>query len=80
MDVFDLNTFEYIKYATLPIHDTIGYHCFAAKTKDGVLLMKDSNQKTQQMLLLTQQMLLFHKSTGLPIEYIEDKNIFKFHK
>ncbi|ETO01866.1 hypothetical protein RFI_35572, partial [Reticulomyxa filosa] len=35
--------------------------------------MKDSNQKTQQMLL-------FHKSTGLSIEYIEDKNIFKFHK
>ncbi|ETO05011.1 hypothetical protein RFI_32386, partial [Reticulomyxa filosa] len=62
--VFDLNTFRYIKNSILPIHDRINYHCFVSK--------KSNNKKIHEMIL-------FHKNTGLTIEYNETYNIFQFY-
>ncbi|ETO32146.1 hypothetical protein RFI_04972 [Reticulomyxa filosa] len=75
ISVFDLNTFQFIKHDTLPIHDWICYHCFVSNSENGQgqeIMMKTNKQNYQ--------MLLFYKKTGLLIEYDEDNNTFQFFK
>ncbi|ETO32688.1 hypothetical protein RFI_04428 [Reticulomyxa filosa] len=74
ISVFDLNTFQFIKYDILPTDYYIEYHCFVLKSKNG---------QGQEMMKINQQnyqMLLFYKNTGLSIEYNENDNTFQFHK
>ncbi|ETO31652.1 hypothetical protein RFI_05468 [Reticulomyxa filosa] len=70
IDVFNLDTFQYVTNATLPtdIPNKIKYHCFVANTKKSQSEMK------------IDAMLLFCKNTGLSIEYDEEKNAFEFHR
>ncbi|ETO08861.1 hypothetical protein RFI_28526 [Reticulomyxa filosa] len=74
ISVFDLNSFQFIKYDKLPIIDLIWYHCFisTSKNEQGQEMMKTNKQNYQ--------MLLFCKKTGLSIEYDEDNNNFQFHQ
>ncbi|ETO23797.1 hypothetical protein RFI_13377, partial [Reticulomyxa filosa] len=64
IDIFDLNTLQYINHSTLPIDNDIHYHCF-------VLSKKEKNKDVNKMLL-------FFKNTGLSIIYNEKKNNFQF--
>ncbi|ETO34397.1 hypothetical protein RFI_02697 [Reticulomyxa filosa] len=68
IDVFDLNTFQFVKHNTLPIDDNsdIKYHCFVSKRGN------ESNKKSHEMIL-------FCKNIGLLIIYDEDNNIFQYH-
>ncbi|ETO34966.1 Pfs, NACHT and WD domain protein, partial [Reticulomyxa filosa] len=70
ISVFNLNTFQYVKHSTLPTNDNdrIRYHCFVSK--------KPSKKNTNQNI---HEMMLFHKNTGLSIEYDENYNIFQFY-
>ncbi|ETO02165.1 hypothetical protein RFI_35271, partial [Reticulomyxa filosa] len=72
--VFDLNTFQFIKHGILPTNNTIRYHCFILRQKNGceIIRKKEENKKINEMIL-------FHFSAGLLIEYDEDKNTFQFH-
>ncbi|ETO08172.1 hypothetical protein RFI_29219 [Reticulomyxa filosa] len=74
ISVFDLNTFRFIKYDTLPIDSQILFHCFVSNSENeqGQEMMKTNKQNCQ--------MLLFCNKTGLSIEYDEDKNKFQFYK
>ncbi|ETO09069.1 hypothetical protein RFI_28321 [Reticulomyxa filosa] len=69
IDVFNLNTFQYIKRDTLPVIDCINYHCFILKTTNKLGYMKRRMKKNE--------MLLFQNKTGLSIEYDEDNNTFQ---
>ncbi|ETO07754.1 hypothetical protein RFI_29636 [Reticulomyxa filosa] len=74
ISVFDLNTFQYIKHATLPTNNSIWDHCFVSNSENGqVQGMIKTNQQNYQMLL-------FGRETGLSIEYDEDNNAFQFQK
>ncbi|ETO14968.1 hypothetical protein RFI_22400, partial [Reticulomyxa filosa] len=70
ISVFNLNTFRYVKHSVLPTNDNdrIRYHCFVSK--------KPSKKNTNQNI---HEMMLFHKNTGLSIEYDENYNIFQFY-
>ncbi|ETO29784.1 G-protein beta WD-40 repeats containing protein [Reticulomyxa filosa] len=71
--VFDLNTFQHVKQANLPIDDAcIQYHCFVPKIGKGSA-RNFTDEKVHEMLL-------FYKNVGLSIEYDEDNNVFQFHK
>ncbi|ETO17188.1 hypothetical protein RFI_20144 [Reticulomyxa filosa] len=76
INVFDLNTFQFIKHDTLPIsnYNPIWYHCFIPNPKNGQAqeMMKTNKQNYQ--------MSLFCRNTGLSIEYDEDNNNFQFRK
>ncbi|ETO25597.1 hypothetical protein RFI_11541 [Reticulomyxa filosa] len=72
IDVFNLNTFQYIKHDTLPTSDFIFLHCFVLKTMNGLERVKTNIKKNE--------ILLFCKKTGLSIEYDEDNNTFQFHR
>ncbi|ETO05908.1 hypothetical protein RFI_31490 [Reticulomyxa filosa] len=66
--VFDLNTFQLIKYDNLPT-DYFEYHCFVLKSENG-----------QEMIGKKIEMLLFCRKDGLLIEYDENDNTFQFHQ
>ncbi|ETO32584.1 Kelch motif family protein [Reticulomyxa filosa] len=70
ISVFNLNTFQYVKHSILPTNDNdrIRYHCFVLRESS----KKNTNQKIHEMML-------FHKNTGLSIEYDENYNIFQFY-
>ncbi|ETN97532.1 hypothetical protein RFI_39997 [Reticulomyxa filosa] len=73
MDVFDLNTFQFIKHDKLP-SNYIEYPCFVSNSKNGqVQEMIKTNQRYKQIY----QMLLFKHNTGISIEYDEDNNTFQ---
>ncbi|ETO32476.1 hypothetical protein RFI_04642 [Reticulomyxa filosa] len=65
ISVFDLNTFQFIKYGRLPTKRML-FHCFISKPE------KNKNK--------IYELLLFCWDTGLSIEYDEDKNTFQFHE
>ncbi|ETO15006.1 hypothetical protein RFI_22363 [Reticulomyxa filosa] len=76
ISVFNLNTFQFIKYHTLPIatNSWIWYHCFVSKSENG---------QGKEMMKTNQQnytMLLFKENIGLSIRYDEDKNTFQFQQ
>ncbi|ETO04901.1 hypothetical protein RFI_32495, partial [Reticulomyxa filosa] len=64
ISVFNLNTFQYVKYAGLPIDNLIRCHCFVPKGK--------TRSKIAEMML-------FHQKTGLAIAYNEEDNSLQFH-
>ncbi|ETO06003.1 hypothetical protein RFI_31393 [Reticulomyxa filosa] len=64
IDVYNLNTFEYIKYDTLPANNDIYYHCFVSKANCKKIY----------------EMILFCMNTGLFIQYDEDSNRFQFRE
>ncbi|ETO33045.1 hypothetical protein RFI_04062 [Reticulomyxa filosa] len=68
IDVFNLNTLQYVCHAVLPdeITSSLGQHCFVIKTENG-------ERKNNEMLL-------FLEKTGLSIKYDEDNNTFEFHE
>ncbi|ETO27818.1 hypothetical protein RFI_09315, partial [Reticulomyxa filosa] len=69
IDVFDLRTFQYIKYGTLPTeYSSIHYHCFVPNVESTM-----SNKEKNEMILLCQK-------AGILIKYNEGKNTFQFHK
>ncbi|ETO00730.1 hypothetical protein RFI_36711, partial [Reticulomyxa filosa] len=78
ISVFDLNTFQLIKYDTLPTTKMIDYHCFVLNSENGQgqEMMKTNQEQNKKIY----QMLLFCRTTGLSIEYDENNNIFQFHK
>ncbi|ETO22161.1 hypothetical protein RFI_15040 [Reticulomyxa filosa] len=72
ISVFDLNTFQFIKYDNLPIKAF--YHCFISISEN---IQRQEMMKTNKQNC---QMMLFCLKTGLLIEYDEDNNIFQFHQ
>ncbi|ETO12026.1 hypothetical protein RFI_25350 [Reticulomyxa filosa] len=74
ISVYDLSTFQFVKHSTLPNRMFIGYHCFVSKTENVSSAMKRYANNTQNELIL------FCKSTGLSIEYDEDKQKLYFNK
>ncbi|ETO20586.1 hypothetical protein RFI_16630, partial [Reticulomyxa filosa] len=80
IDVFDLNTFQYIKRGTLPAGYSVFKHCFVLKPKDGLEMMNTIKHGNKNEKKNKNEMLLFCKKTGLSIEYDEDNNTFQFHK
>ncbi|ETO33840.1 hypothetical protein RFI_03262 [Reticulomyxa filosa] len=77
ISVFDLNTFQFIKHATLPTVNRISYHCFISNSENGQgqEMIKTKEEKNKQ----NYKMLLFCFKTGLSIEYDEDNNTIQFH-
>ncbi|ETO31504.1 hypothetical protein RFI_05615 [Reticulomyxa filosa] len=74
ISVFNLNTFQFIRYDILPIDKSISFYCFVLKPED---------EKEQEMMKINRQncqMLLFKQSKGLSIEYDEDNNTFQYHQ
>ncbi|ETO20471.1 hypothetical protein RFI_16748, partial [Reticulomyxa filosa] len=75
INVFDLNTFQFVKHDILPIatNNWIKFHCFVLKsnTKEE---RNDSKKKDNN------EMLLFCLKIGLSIEYDENNNTFQFHQ
>ncbi|ETO11856.1 hypothetical protein RFI_25518, partial [Reticulomyxa filosa] len=67
--VFNLNTFQLIKYETLPVRNCVFFHCFVKAFESNT----NANNKNTNMLL-------FCFGAGLSIEYNEDYNLFHFHK
>ncbi|ETO36937.1 hypothetical protein RFI_00125, partial [Reticulomyxa filosa] len=78
ISVFDLNTFQFIKYDKLPTNNLICYHCFVSNSENGQgqEMIKTNNKKNKQ----NYQMLLFCFKTGLSIEYDEESNTFQFYQ
>ncbi|ETO10884.1 hypothetical protein RFI_26495 [Reticulomyxa filosa] len=78
ISVFDLSKFQFIKRNTLPTNNYIEYHCFVSKSanEQGQEKINTNKEKNNQNF----QMFLFHKDTGLAIEYNENSNTFQFHK
>ncbi|ETO13384.1 hypothetical protein RFI_23989 [Reticulomyxa filosa] len=74
INVFNLNTFQFIKHDTLPIDRAIFYHCFVSKSENG------QGQEMMKTNKQNYQMMLFCRKAGLSIEYDEDNNTFQFHK
>ncbi|ETO08609.1 hypothetical protein RFI_28779, partial [Reticulomyxa filosa] len=72
IDVFDLNTCQFIKHDKLPIENWIRCHCFIIKTENNLSIIKTKKKKHELMF--------FSQSNGLSIEYDEENNIFQFHK
>ncbi|ETO13385.1 hypothetical protein RFI_23990 [Reticulomyxa filosa] len=76
ISVFNLNTFKFIKHDTLPTNNEIFHPCFVLNSENGQgQEMMNTNQEKNK-----NEMLLFHKGTGLLIKYDEDRNIFQFHQ
>ncbi|ETO30070.1 WD-40 repeat protein [Reticulomyxa filosa] len=74
INVFNLNTFQFIKRDTLPINGRIQYHCFVLKSENGMIKTNEENNNNKC------EMILFSENTGLSIKYDEDNNTFQFHK
>ncbi|ETN97249.1 hypothetical protein RFI_40282, partial [Reticulomyxa filosa] len=70
IDVFNLNTLQFIKQENLPIDDETYFNCFVLNAKNA---NDDKNQKGKN------EMWLFYGKKGLSIEYDEDNNTFKFY-
>ncbi|ETO30991.1 G-protein beta WD-40 repeats containing protein [Reticulomyxa filosa] len=65
INVFDLNTFQFVKQDVLPIdNEPLGYHCFVPKTEN-------LNKNVSEMFL-------FCRNAGLSIGYDEHNNIFQY--
>ncbi|ETO07696.1 hypothetical protein RFI_29695 [Reticulomyxa filosa] len=78
IDVFDLNTFQYVSRSTLPIHeDWIRYHCFVS-TAAHQYQYQYQHQHQQQQKYFNNEMVLFCKKTGLAIDFEEHKHTFQF--
>ncbi|ETO24080.1 hypothetical protein RFI_13077, partial [Reticulomyxa filosa] len=73
IDVFDLNTYQFIKYDTLPTDNYSYYHCFVSNLENAQDIITKVGKRKSEMLL-------FCKKTGLSIEYDEDSNTFQFQK
>ncbi|ETO14237.1 hypothetical protein RFI_23131, partial [Reticulomyxa filosa] len=65
ISVYNLNTWQYVKHATLPVDSILISHCFVSK-----------NHKKKK----SSEMMLFNQRVGLSIEYDEDNNVFNFQK
>ncbi|ETO11481.1 hypothetical protein RFI_25895, partial [Reticulomyxa filosa] len=78
ISVFDLNTFQFIKYHTLSTDYYIGRHCFVSTSENRQVqeMMKINQEKDKQ----NYQMLLFCRNTGLSIKYDDEDSIFQFHQ
>ncbi|ETO06571.1 WD repeat-containing protein [Reticulomyxa filosa] len=72
IDVFDLNTFQYVNHTTLPIDTKISFHCFVLKTENELITPKADIKQSKS------KMVLFCEKTGLSIDYDEVNNIFHF--
>ncbi|ETO12125.1 hypothetical protein RFI_25250, partial [Reticulomyxa filosa] len=70
IDVFNLNTRQFIKQENLPINDETYFNCFVLNAKNA------NNDKIQKG---KNEMWLFYNNKGLSIEYDEDNNTFKFY-
>ncbi|ETO07036.1 hypothetical protein RFI_30357, partial [Reticulomyxa filosa] len=70
IDVFNLNTRQFIKQENLPINDETYFNCFVLNAKNA---NNDEIQKGKN------EMWLFYNDKGLSIEYNEDNNTFKFY-
>ncbi|ETO30742.1 hypothetical protein RFI_06379, partial [Reticulomyxa filosa] len=73
IDVFDLNTCQYIQHVILPTDNNyVCYHCFVLRPAYGMATVQTNKKKTGMML--------FCEKTGFAIEYDEDNNTFEFNK
>ncbi|ETO08836.1 hypothetical protein RFI_28551 [Reticulomyxa filosa] len=73
IDVFDLNIYEYVANASLPIIDLVNCKYLESKPEKpfaAEILPPIKNKKSK--------MLLFYENTGLSIEYDEDNKLFQF--
>ncbi|ETO19056.1 hypothetical protein RFI_18182 [Reticulomyxa filosa] len=74
IDVFNLDTFQYVNRGILPSDNWIYFHGFVSKTKSELTSTStEANEKKSEMIL-------FQRKTGLAIEYDEDSKSFDFRK
>ncbi|ETO11881.1 hypothetical protein RFI_25495, partial [Reticulomyxa filosa] len=71
IDVFNMSTCKYVSKFSLPIVDTLNYHCLVLKTAMPSTAAAERLQKK-----IKTEMLLFCQKTGLSIDYDEYQNKF----
>ncbi|ETO23704.1 hypothetical protein RFI_13476 [Reticulomyxa filosa] len=74
IDIFNLDTLQFIKRDNLPTDATIRCHCFVSKIWDEAAIAKQIENKKMN------EMILFCDKIGFSIKHNEDSNIFQFHK
>ncbi|ETO28023.1 hypothetical protein RFI_09109 [Reticulomyxa filosa] len=76
IDVFDLDTFQYISQNLLPIdcNSDVYFHCFMLKPEDPTTIRKTNAHEKKNGIVL------FCENVGLLVEYNEDSNAFEMQK
>ncbi|ETO08499.1 hypothetical protein RFI_28887, partial [Reticulomyxa filosa] len=69
IDVFNLDTLTFITRDTLPINNSVRYHCFVSRTEYNC---KSTTKKNE--------LFLFYKNEGVIIGYDENDNTFQYKK